>query len=188
MRKSFVILLMITLFAGCAKQSAGDKIHKRFYTMPSYRTNTEITVITDKTRNTYDIKALYDSSTGTYRLDFDDITVVVHKNHAQIKRGATISDTAVSDRSMLMLVNTFFESFYTCENAKVSSDITGDTVLTCDITNPPKYASKMKLRVDSKQIIPKKMEVYNKDDKQIMIVKFKEFEILKQVDPNEFNY
>jgi outer membrane lipoprotein-sorting protein len=178
---------MITLLSGCAKQTVYDKIHKRFYNMPSYSTICEVTVISNKNKNTYNISAVYDSQNDRYRMDFDDITIVLGKNNAQIKRENKIITTPVTHENMLMLINTFFESYYTGESSvNTSSKISGDITLKCDILNSPEYAKHMELVIDSKTILPKVMSVFNKQNQQIITVKFNNFNILNKIDDNTF--
>lgn len=187
MKKSFVFLLMITIFSGCAKQTVYDKIHKRFYNMPSYSANCEVTVISNKNKNTYDISAVYDSQSGRYRLDFDDVTIVLGKNNAQIKRENKVITTPVTHENMLMLINTFFESYYTGESSvNTASKISGDVTLTCDIVNSPDYAKSMKLVIDCKSITPKTMTVFDEMGTEIIYVKFKTFNIMNKIDESVF--
>jgi len=187
LKKSFVILLMITLLTGCAKQNVYEKIHKRFYNIPSYSTNCEVTVVSNKNTNTYNITAVYDNQSKRYRLDFDDVTIILGSTNAQIKRENKVMTVPVTDENMLMLVNTFFESYYTGESSvNTSSQISGDVTLKCDILNSPDYAKYMELIIDSKTILPKTMSVFNKQNKQIITVKFNNFNILNKIDDNTF--
>lgn len=187
MKKSFVILLMITLLTGCAKQNAYEKIHKRFYNIPSYSTNCEVTIVSNKNTNTYNITAVYDNQSKRYRLDFDDVTIILGSTNAQIKRENKVMTVPVTDENMLMLVNTFFESYYTGESSvNTSSKTSSDVTLKCDILNSPDYAKYMELIIDSKTILPKVMSVFNKQNKQIITVKFNNFNILNKIDDNTF--
>ena len=177
------------MLSGCKTDNSSihDKIHGRFYNIPSYSAKCNVTITSNKTKNTYDITAVYDCEAGRYRIDAENFSVILGDGNAQIINGGTVTSAPVDDSNMLMFVNTFFESYYVGEaSVKTSSVISDDVLLECDIVNPPKYANSMKLWIDSKTVLPTKMGVYDKDESEKIFVEFTEFKILNKVDENVF--
>lgn len=187
LKKSFVFLLVIIFLFGCKQTNIHDKIHQRFYNMPSYSTKCTVTITSNKTKNTYDVDAVYDAEGNRYRIDTKDFSVVVGKNGGIIINGSSSHTIPTKDGDMLMLINRFFESYYTGESSqKTTNTPTDTTMLECGIVNPPEYAKTMKLWINNKTIMPVKMAVYNKQQKEIILVEFKQFNILNKVDEKKF--
>ena len=191
LKKLFTLFAVIVLvLSGCTSQSSSihDKIHQRFYNMPSYSAKCNVTITSNKTKNTYSAYAVYDCETNRYRLDYDNLSIILGDGNAQIIKDGKVTSSPAIQSNMLLLVNTFFESYYVAESSsiKTSATISGDTLLQCDIINPPTFASNMKLWIDSKSVLPTKLGVYDKDGNEKIFVEFEEFKILNKVDDSIF--
>ncbi len=188
---TFTIIVVLAL-TGCSasKLSIHDKIHQRFYNLPSYSASCNVTITSNKTKNTYKVNALYDCQSGRYRLDYDKFAIILGNGNAQIVNDGKVTSAPVESSNMLMLINRFFESYYVAESSSIKTNaaISGDTLLECDIINPPAFASNMKLWINSKTILPTKMGVYDKDGNEKIFVEFTEFKILNKVDESIFKY
>ena len=190
--KATALLLLIATLAGCTntQDTIHERIHKKYYDMPSYTATCSVTVSSNKTRNTYDVSVWYDRESDRYRIDYDNMSIILGDANAQIKKGDTVMSAPTDDSYMIMLPNAFFKSYYEGENAWISASVAnaGQTVLECEIVNPPKFASSMKLWIDNKTLLPRTMKVYDKDDNEKINVEYNEFKILEITDDSIFEF
>ena len=186
------MLLMTVLLAGCASDEGTihQKIHTRYYDMPSYTAQCQPTVISNKTRNTYEVRIVYDSDGERYRIDYDNMSLILTPTGAQIKKDNTVMSLPVDNSYMILLPDTFFKSYYTSENASqtVGSLIDGCTLLECDILNPPAWANSMKLWVDSKTLSLRCMKIFDKDMNEKISIEYSEFKTINKVEENIFEF
>ncbi len=184
--------IVVLVLSGCNadKLSIHDKIHQRFYNISSYSAKCNVTITSNKTKNNYAINAVYDCESERYRLDYENFSIILGDENAQIINDGKVTSAPVEGSNMLMLINTFFESYYVGEASYIQTNaaVSGDTLLECDIINPPEFASNMKLWINSKTILPTKMGVYDKDGNEKIFVEFSEFKILNKVDEDIFQY
>ena len=186
------MLLLTTFLAGCTanESTIHQKIHTRYYDMPSYMTECHATVISNKTQNTYTLKIVYDNAGERYRIDYDNMSLIVSPGGAHIKKDNTVMSLPVDNSYMLMLPDAFFKSYYTSENASQTTNAMTDgcTLLECDILNPPKWASHMKIWIDNKSIEPRCLKIFDKDMNEKIIIEYSEFRIINKADESIFEF
>ncbi len=186
------MLLLTALLAGCTgnQDTIHQKIHTRYYNMPSYTANCQATVTSNKTQNTYTIKIVYDNEGERYRIDYDNMSVILTPTNAHIKKDNTVMSLPVDNSYMIMLPNAFFKSYYTGENASqpTASLTEGCTVLECDILNPPSWANSMKLWIDSKTLAPRCMKIFDKEMKEKINIEYSEFKITNKIEETIFEF
>ncbi len=174
---------IVLILCGCGAESADihGKIHSKFYTMPSYSAQCEAIVKSNKNENTYQFTCDYDSASNTHEISYPDATVTLTNGKARIVRGDSINEIPTSDSDMLILLDTFFQSYYESENTSMtvgamSGDNSGTTVLECELTKPTKYGRAMKLTVQNRGVVPKELVTYDADGDERIKVIFKSFE------------
>lgn len=173
---------MINL-SGCSSDISDihEKIHSKFYTMPSYKAECTLTVNSNKTVNNYDFVCTYDSTGNRYRIDYPDVSVILTPTDARIIKGDSVINIPSEAGHMLMFVNTFFESYYAGEKTAISANASdsGYTLLEAELISPTTAGHHMKLWIDNKSILPYNMKVYDKNNRESLNVKFKSFETIK---------
>ena len=177
-------LILMTGLCGCANMSADmhEKIHSRFFNVPSYSAQCEMTVISNKTENKYEFVCTYDSIGNRYRIDYPDMTVILSEDYARVIRSGSVVNVPSEEGNMLMFVNTFFESYYDGEKASLSVGGTpsgGYTELEAELKHPTRFGHKMRLWIDNKKIVPHIMRVYDREDRETLSVAFSDFEFVK---------
>lgn len=185
-----ILLTLILALTGCStkEENMHEKIHAKFYDMPSYEAECILTVTSNKTKNQYPFTCYYNSTLDKYRIDYPDKSVILSKDSAEIISNSSISKVAVDNTHMLMFINTFFKNYYTGENASVKTiadDSSGYTVLDCEIRNADKFASKMQLHIKNNDVSPYLMTIYDNDGKETMNITFNNFKITNNT--NKFN-
>ena len=186
-------MLLMTLFlAGCTSTEGTihQKIHTRYYDMPSYTSQCQATVISNKTKNTYAVRITYDGEGDRYRIDYDNMSVILTSSNAQIKKDNTVMSYPVNNSYMLILPNGFFKSYYTSEKASQTTGSMhgGCTELECDILNPPTWANSMKLWIDNKSLNPRRMKIFDKEMNEKIDIEYTEFKVLNKVEENIFEF
>ncbi len=190
--KALALLLLIATLAACTntQDTIHEKIHNKYYDMPSYTTTCCMTVVSNKSRNTYNMQVVYDSGQQRYRIDYDNMSLILGDANAQIKKGNTVMSAPTDDSYMIMLPDTFFKSYYEGENAWISASVAnaGQTVLECEIVNPPKFASSMKLWIDNKTLMPRILKIYDSHMNEKINVEYKEFKTIEKTDDGMFEF
>ena len=190
--KAFFSGLLIAILAtGCTPKTDAihEKIHNKFYNMPSYTAKCTLTVNSNKNQNTYNFLCIYNSKQEQYKLQYTDTTVILNKDNAHIIKDGEVFDTPTTDDDMLIFLNSFFKSYYVGENTSMSVGVSenGNTLLECELVNPTPKGSSMKLWIDNKTVTPVEMKLYSKDGDEVFKLVFEEFEF-KEPDEGEFNY
>ncbi len=187
MRKiNFAVMSLVTLvfiLCGCGAESADihGKIHSKFYTMPSYSAQCDAVIKSNKNENTYHFTCDYDSASQTHEINYPDAAVTLTNGKARIVRGDMINEVPTDDSDMLILLDTFFASYYESENTSMTvgamyAENNGTTTLECELTKPTKYGKTMKLTVQNRGIVPKELCTYDADGNERIKVIFKSFE------------
>ena len=177
-------VLMITS-AGCSSgKDIHQKIHDKFYSMNSYKAKCELTVHSNKNTSKYDFICNYNAYDESFLLTYDNMEVTINEknNHAKITSGTSVMEVPLKDEDMLIVINTFFKSYYESENSiqKTAGTInSGTTLLKCSLITPSKYGSIMKLWIDNKTVLPVKMQVTDENDEVKLETVFKTFEFIK---------
>ena len=191
--RAVTLLLLITTLAGCtnANENIHEKIHSRYYNMPSYTAKCNVTINSNKTKNTYSLNVTYDSGQHRCRMDYDNMSIILGETNAQIKKDNTVMSVPVDDSHMIVMLNTFFRSYYEGENASMTTGASanaGSTMLSCDIVNPPKFAKSMKLWIDNKTVTPTAMNIYDAEGNEKICIEFTEFKILSNIEESIFEF
>lgn len=169
---------------GCSENNSEetnihDKIHSLYYNIKSYSAECKITLYTKAGSNTYDCMVKYDSDSNVYMVNSDDMSIVLSDQKCIISHGENTIESPPSQTDMYIFVNTFFKSYYECEDtainvaAKPNSD---SVLLECSIINPSPYATQMKLWINKKTVKPEKMQVFDSDNAVIAEIGFKNFD------------
>lgn len=182
-----ILIALVTSLCACGNSSENmhEKIHSKFYDMPSYTAQCRMTVTSNKTKNDYEFVSTYDSSLDRFRIDYPDVSVLLTNTDARIVRGDSVVNIPSKEADMLMFVNTFFKSYYVGENASIdasSNTDTGYTLLETELVNPTRYGHSMKLWIRNKDVTPHNMKVYDKEGNETISVVFEKFEINKSVE------
>ena len=185
------MLSLAIALTGCTNTNENiyQRLHKRYYNMPSYIAECTVTINSNKSTNTYNLTMTYDNRKNKYRLDYDNISIVLTDMNAMIKKNNTIVSVPVDDGYMLVLPNLFFKSYYQVENTSVTIAATsnhGKTVLESDIINPPKYAEHMELIIDNKKLVPLEMKVYDSQNEEKIHIEYIDFNIVNQINDSTF--
>lgn len=182
-KRYFVIALLAATLCGCGTENADihEKIHSKFYTMPSYSAECEAVIKSNKNENTYNFTCDYDSTTKTYEIIYPNTTVTLCGDKARISKGNSINEMSASDSDMLILADTFFESYYESENTSMTmsafaGESSGTTTLECELTKPTEYGKTMKMTIQNKKIVPLELSTYDADGNERIKVIFKSFE------------
>ncbi|MBQ8526029.1 MAG: hypothetical protein IJ460_04865 [Clostridia bacterium] len=186
-----IALALMTNLCSCGNSAENmhERIHSKFYTMPSYTAQCQMTVNSNKTSNKYDFTCTYDNAGNRYRIDYPDLSVILTETDARIIRGDSVINIPSDDGHMLMFVNTFFESYYAGENASIevsSGADSGFTVLETELISPTKFGHSMKLWINNKTMAPRTMKVYDEEGKETIAVAFEGFETAKLVEEEKF--
>lgn len=189
--KFAILIVLVTNLCSCSSGSENmhEKIHSKFYDMPSYTAKCSMTVSSNKTKNEYDFTCTYDSAGERYRIDYPDSSVILTDTDARIVRGDLIANVPPKDSDMLMFVNTFFKSYYVGESASIdvsANTDSGYTLLEAELVNPTKFGHFAKLWIRNKDVSPHNMKVYDKDGNETLAVIFENFEITKAIEQEKF--
>ena len=105
----FVLIVLVINMCACGTscENMHEKIHAKFYDMPSYVAKCRMTVVSNKTANEYNYTCTYDKSGNRFCIDYPDSSVVLTATDARITRGDSVVNVPSEDRDMLMFVNTF---------------------------------------------------------------------------------
>lgn len=183
-----VILLLIST-AGCGKNTQKTEniysaIHSVYYDIGSYNALCSVTAYTQGGQNTYKCNVSYQKDKGMFTVESDDMKISIDKNKTLISKGENMLETPPGENDMYMFVNTFFKSYYESESTSMisaASKKNDTTLLECDVINPTNAAAHMKLWINSKTILPQKMQVYDKNDFMNTEIVFEKFEFAKEL-------
>ena len=173
-------------FVGCSdgkitSDGIYNKIHADYYDIKSYDASCSIATFTKAGKNTYKCKINYDNKENTYTIASDDMKIFLTNEKCIISKGKNTIESVSSKEDMYIFVNTFFKSYYECEdtaisvNTKTGSDL---LLLECSVINPSQYASSMKLWMNKKTVKPEKMQVIDCDGAINTEVVFTDFEFV----------
>lgn len=165
-----IILLIISTF-GCNSEDTAENIHQKihdsFYDIASYNAKCSVTSFTTGGENTYECSIDYNKQNDSYKIISNKITIALDKKTASVTNGTNTIKTPISDDDMYIFVNTFFKNYYESESTSINVNAEKSdklTLLECDVMNPTPNSSHMKLWINNKNILPKKMQVYDKEN------------------------
>lgn len=183
---SAVLSLMI-IFTACGKSNDTrdnmySKIHELYYDIQSYSANCKVTAYTKGGENTYECQVNYDSKNKSYTVTSDDMKIHLKSDKTIITKGQNTIESPTAGGDMYIFVNTFFKSYYESEDTAVvanAKDKSDTFMLECSAVNPTDYVSSMKLWIDTKTVLPQKMQVLGNDENVTCEVNFTKFEFIK---------
>lgn len=182
-----VILLTLST-AGCAgsakkNENVHSRIHTAYYDINSYSALCSVSAYTKGGRNTYECTVSYQKDNEAFVVESDEMTISLDKNKAVISDGDNVMETPPGENDMCIFVNTFFKSYYESESTSlITSAKDSDCVLLeCDLVNPTKAAAHMKLWINRENVLPEKMQVFDKDDFMNTEIIFKEFKFEQEL-------
>lgn len=172
MRVGIIILLLITLLAGCSTEdnpaTLEDKLDEMIF--GEYTADCTATVISDKTCNTY-VYSCNRSKDGTYTVDYGDMTVMVDNYDAVISKDGNEIKAEISDNELAMLPTYFFNEYLS--DGKLIQDDNGYTMEShISGDNPYRHTASMKL---DKNLIPHTMSIMDINGNNVINVEISNF-------------
>jgi len=183
---------MISLCAcGQKENDAGiyTKIYEKYKDIQSYQCKMTMSVASNKAVRDYKLQQYY-KAPDKYRVEFIEPEEIkgmklVYKDqsvttvHPAIQGKFTLSDFALIDEPSYMFLPDFFKNYYKSEETSVtvSKTETGqNTVLSAEIPGDNSYRFSQSLWIDNETLLPKKLEVYDKENKPVIRITYEEIE------------
>ncbi len=183
---SALLSLMIIFSACSSEKNTNDniysKIHDLYYDIQSYSASCSITSYTMAGKNTYDCKIDFDKKNNSYTITSDDMKIHLGSDKTIITKGQNTIESPTAPGDMYIFINTFFKSYYESEDtvaATSNADKSKTILMECSAVNPTDYAWAMKLWVDTKTVLPKKMQILSRDQSITNEIEFLKFEFKK---------
>ena len=181
-----VIILLINS-AACGRntqktENIHSAIHSMYYDMDSYRADCSVTSYTAGGENTYECDIIYNKQNDEFTVESDDMKLCISKDKTKISKGGNSIETPPNENDMHIFVNSFFRSYYESESTALitsGNSKNNTTLLECDVMNPTSAASHMKLWINNKNVLPQKMQVYDKNGVMNTEIDFKKYEFTK---------
>ena len=173
----------MTMLSGCKTreeytETIHERIHANFSDIKSYITKCTITIHTQKD-SVYEVKMSYDKDSDTYKMAYDDISIMINNESAKITKDGMSLKARSSDSYMPMFLNTFFKYYYAGEESSINVSKVkdfGTTTLETTLSDNDDNASMQKMWIDNKTALPLKSEIYKSDGNIYMEIIFKSFE------------
>ncbi len=198
-----VVILSFVLTSCEAKEqeeaSAFEKVHKQLTEMKTYSCVVGITQNSNKGSKEYEVKQFHEMS-GRYRMEIvspekvaGSITIFDGKSIMQFNprvEGSLRIDVPPSQIRNELFLGQFVKNYLQSEGVAVSVanlDGANTTVLEAIIPGDHPYMQTEKLWVDNETFKPIKMVIYDKDEKEIIIVNYREFEYNVTLEDSQFS-
>lgn len=202
MKKHVVLfILMITCFLLVSCNIIGknkilresvENIQNLFTNLQSYHAVVEVKVYSNRGHRDYVMEQWYKNNKG-YRIDVLEPDETKGKSTVWIGNSGVdtlpqlgIQEKHTSEDSVEseLLLTTFIKRYLQTEDISISVDgMRIHTQTVYEVKNPSNhpYYTFQKLWIDNKTYIPKKLIIYNEDEKQQVVVVFKKFEYNKMI-------
>ena len=134
-----------------------NKIHNLYYNIKSYKSDCKITLYTKGGSNSYNCTVKYDHNSNVYSVVSGNMTIVISDQKCIISNGENTIESPPSQTDMYIFINTFFKSYYECEDTAVevgTKSKSNSILLECSIINPTPYANAMKLWINKESVEP----------------------------------
>lgn len=189
--KTVIIILSISMLVSCANKSSlseYEKIQQKLMSAESYKTFAKVEYISNKGSNEYEINQIA-KKTGEYRIEtlkpdavsgnliiFDGNMVWQYNPRVDSKISVGVPDKA--ERKEITIFS-FLENHLKSKDISVETTTenkTNFTVLEASIPGDNKYFATEKLWFDNNSLKPVKLIIYDKENKERVIVSYETFE------------
>lgn len=200
----FIIVGLFTfLTVGCSSSnqddvSAYEKIQNKLIKMETYQCEATVKYISNKGENEYDTKQ-FCKSTGEYRIEtispkevegnivmFDGKMIWQYNPRVEGKISLNTPDKPARHE---ILLSSFMENYVKSHDVSLETANFGEgksTVFEAKIPGDEKFFSTEKLWVDNETHMPLQLVVYDKENKERIIVTYKTFEYNVKLDDSLF--
>lgn len=189
---------MVVFLAACSKGGDCYDSHKKLMEMKSYSTDALITVHGNKSSKDYRVKQTVDGS-GNVKIETLEPNelkgkIVVYNGekwmiyHPLIKE--VVEFDSLKDIDEIIYMGIIEKKFLMSKDIKekaVEKDNEKCIEFKADLPNANEHRSYAKLYIGEKDSIPKVLEIYNKNDKVTVQVKYSNFDYNKDINKEEFN-
>ena len=191
--KTFFALIVVIAISGCStgnntNENVFEKINKKYINIPSYTASGILTVVGNKSENSYNFSQVYKSQ-NQFRMDFDDIIFISTDDGVFVRNNkinSNVDANNLKSEMYLYFVNSFFKQYFTCENIKLPDVSKKErVVLECDTQH--KYLIKGRLYLNSKTLIPEILEFYDANGICKYKIEIKQFKFEKNIKDDLFN-
>lgn len=194
---------MITLCA-CGQKEDGTEIYTKIYEkykdIQSYQCKMTMNVTSNKTVRNYTLQQYY-KTPDKYKVEFmepEEIKgmTMVYKDqgittiHPAIQGKFTLSDFTLMNEPSYMFLPDFFKTYYKSEETSVTVAKTEDsrnTILKTEIPGNNSYRFNQGLWIDNETLLPKKMEVYDAENKPVLSITYHEIEFNREIKDEIFD-
>ncbi len=187
MKKALIpLMIMLFVFTGCDKAvipklDTAKRIYTTFSDMQGYEAVIKLSVFSNNTNNTYEVKQFY-KYPDMMRSETGSITTVVNGGNVSVRNAdatAPLLLQQLGDENDYMFLNSFFAAYY--KNEETSARVAGDTsnIVTLEVetglSNP--YRKTARLTIDAGSMTPLSMEISGKDGKTYVRIEYLSFKI-----------
>ncbi len=199
MKKIFLAISLLLALCGCSPKAKGyANVQDKLMKMQSYKADIEITYLSNAEESVY--KAIQTASNdGKYKMvtyypdNFKDNSILfdgkmIWQYNPNVEQKISVNSQDKPERSQLVLFS-FMENYVKSKDTSVATakaEGSACTVLEADIQGAGKYITKEKLWIDNEQMIPKKLVIYDSEDRERITVIFNSFEYNCKLEENEF--
>ncbi len=210
-----VLLICLVFLCGCSKekttrleiakdfskeQTVYEKIQKKLIELETYESEATVEYISNKGRNSYDVVQKC-KLTGEYRVEVvgpkmvaGNVTLsdgkTIYQFNPKISARVSVGIKENQERSEIF-VTSFIKNYLNSNEVSISVGSFGEgkcTVLEAKIPGAHPYLSTEKLWVDNKTLAPLKLEIYDPDGKERIVVTFKTFNYNVPLSDELFSY
>ncbi len=200
MKKLILFILFIITFTSCSpKEEKYPTIQDKLSNMQSYKTDAEITYISNKGSTSYNA-VIYAKNDERYRIEvnspedykgniimYDGKLVWQYNPHLQDNKISANPPDKASRREIILF--SFIKNYAKSMETTVASanvDNTKTTVLEAKIPSSTKLLSSEKLFVDNETALPVKLVIYDSDNNEKIVVNFSNFEYNQKIEDDVF--
>lgn len=195
--KNVFLFLLLIFLVSCAKEGECYDSHKKLMEMKSYTANAEITIHGNKSSSKYKVKQLVDEY-GNIKIETKEPKElagkkVIYENkkwkvyHPLIQE--VVEFEALRDIDEVMYMGLIQKKFLMSEDLKekrVTKNEQKCIEFKGTLPNSNEHRNYAKLYVNEESLDPVALEIYNKDDKVTLEVKYTDFKYNPQINKEEF--
>ncbi len=192
-----LITIVMTLMSGCTGNTEEyPTIQDKLAAMKSYKTNAEISYISNKGTTVYD-SIINAKADGKYRIDITapeeykgcvimyDGKLVWHYNpHLENNKISANPPDKASRREIILF--SFLENYQKSMDTTAEAAASQNTILETTIPGDIPLLNKEKLIIDNKEMLPVSLIISDKENNERIVVKFSGFEYNNKTDDSIF--